>query len=302
MATDTKSIGVFGVVFGGRPLLPYLLLLPQLAVTAVFFLWPSYQALVQSLFIEDAFGFSREFVWLDNFAALMADAGYRASFLTSIIFGVAVTMLSMSIALILAAAANRLIHSALAYQTFLIWPYAVAPAVAGVIWYFLFNPSLGIVAYWLRGVGVDWNHYANATHALWLVIIAAVWKQISYNFLFFIAGMQAIPKSIMEAARMDGAGAIRRFFTMTLPLLSPTLFFLLVINMVYAFFDTFAIIHATTEGGPGDATSTLVFRVYETGFVGQDYGASAAQSVILMLLVVLMTAIQFRYVERRVIY
>lgn len=294
--------GGLGALFHGQRVLPYMLLFPQLAVTAIFFLWPAYQALEQSLFIEDAFGFSRQFVWLDNFRQLIMDAGYRKSFITSIVFGGSVTVLSLGLALILAAAANRLIRSALAYQTCLIWPYAVAPAIAGVIWYFLFNPSLGIIAYWLSNMGVDWNHYSNANQALWLVIFAAAWKQISYNFLFCIAGMQAIPNSIMEAARMDGAKPIRRFFTITLPLLSPTLFFLLIINMVYAFFDTFALIHATTSGGPGDATTILVFRVYATGFVGQDYGASAAQSVILMAMVILLVALQFRYVERRVVY
>ncbi|MEC8549821.1 MAG: ABC transporter permease subunit, partial [Pseudomonadota bacterium] len=188
------------------------------------------------------------------------------------------------------------------YRALLIWPYAVAPALAGVIWYFLMNPSVGIIAYWLQALGYDWNHYVNGDQALLMVIIAASWKQVSYNFLFFIAGLQSIPRSLIEAAAMDGAGPVRRFLTITFPLLSPTTFFLIVINLVYAFFDTFAIIHATTEGGPADATSVLVFRVYNTGFIGQDYGSSAAQSVVLMALVILMTAVQFRFVERRVVY
>ena len=289
------------VIFTNR-WLPYTLLAPQLLVTAIFFLWPSYQAFEQSFFLEDAFGFSREFVGLENYRELFDDEGYLRSFRTSLIFGLGVTFISMATALAFAVAANHLIRGAEAYRALLIWPYAVAPALAGVIWYFLMNPSVGIVAYWLKAVGYDWNHYVNGDQALLMVMIAASWKQVSYNFLFFIAGLQSIPRSLIEAAAMDGAGPVRRFLTITFPLLSPTTFFLIVINLVYAFFDTFAIIHATTEGGPADATSVLVFRVYNTGFIGQDYGSSAAQSVILMTLVILMTAIQFRFVERRVVY
>lgn len=289
------------VQFRGR-WLPYLLVLPQIAVTLVFFIWPSWQALEQSFYLEDAFGFSRQFVGFENYAALFRDPGYLRSFRTSLVFGLSVTALSMGVALLLAMAANRVIRSALAYRTLLIWPYAVAPALAGVVWYFLMNPSLGVVTYWLRGLGIDWNHFVNGDQALIMVIVAAAWRQISYNFLFFLAGLQSIPQSLIEAAAIDRAGPVRRFWTITLPLLSPTTFFLLVVNLVYAFFDTFAIIHATTEGGPADATSILVFRVYNTGFIGQDYGASAAQSVILMGLVIAMTVIQFRYVERRVNY
>ena len=289
------------VQFRGR-WLPYLLVLPQIAVTLVFFIWPSWQALEQSFYLEDAFGFSRQFVGFENYAALFRDPGYLRSFRTSLVFGLSVTALSMGVALLLAMAANRVIRSALAYRTLLIWPYAVAPALAGVVWFFLMNPSLGVVTYWLRGLGIDWNHFVNGDQALIMVIVAAAWRQISYNFLFFLAGLQSIPQSLIEAAAIDRAGPVRRFWTITLPLLSPTTFFLLVVNLVYAFFDTFAIIHATTEGGPADATSILVFRVYNTGFIGQDYGASAAQSVILMGLVIAMTVIQFRYVERRVNY
>ena len=292
----------FSAVFRQYPFLPYLLLFPQLLVTAVFFLWPSFQALQQSFFIEDAFGFSREFVGLTNYIELLLDDGYGKSFVTSFVFAISVSGLSMGLALTFAVAANRVIKSALVYRTFLIWPYAVAPAVAGVIWYFLLNPSVGIVSYWLGGLGIDWNHYSNSSHALWLIIIAATWKQISYNFLFFIVGIQSIPKSITEAAIIDGAGPVRRFFTITFPLLSPTTFFLLVVNSVYAFFDTFALVHATTSGGPGNATSILVFRVYNTGFVGQDYGSSAAQSIVLMTVVIIMTVIQFRYIEKKVTY
>ncbi|MEM0922290.1 MAG: sn-glycerol-3-phosphate ABC transporter permease UgpA [Pseudomonadota bacterium] len=282
--------------------LPYALLAPQIAVTLIFFIWPAIQAVETSFYIEDAFGFSRSFVALQNYKDLFLDPGYRRSFTTTLIFGLSVTLLSMSLALILALAANRVIRAATAYRTFLIWPYAVAPALAGVLWYFLMNPSLGIAAYWLRGLGVDWNHYVNGDQALLMVVIAAAWKQVSYNFLFFLAGLQSIPKSLIEAAAIDRAGPARRFWSITFPLLSPTTFFLLVVNLVYAFFDTFSLIHATTQGGPADATSILVFRVYNTGFIGQDYGASAAQSVVLMGLVIVMTVIQFRYVERKVTY
>jgi len=289
------------VVFRSKSL-PYLLVLPQIAITLVFFFWPSYQALESSFFIEDAFGFSREWAGLRNYAELFADPGYLRSFRTTLIFGLSVTALAMGLSLGLAVAANRVLRVAQTYRTLLIWPYAVAPALAGVIWYFMMNPSLGIVAYWLKGLGVEWNHYVNGTQALLLVVVAAAWKQVSYNFLFFLAGLQSIPKSLIEAAAIDRAGPGRRFWTITLPLLSPTTFFLLVVNLVYAFFDTFALIHATTEGGPADATSILVFRVYNTGFIGQDYGSSAAQSVVLMALVIAMTFIQFRYVERKVNY
>ena len=282
--------------------LPYLLVLPQIIITLVFFIWPSWQALTSSLYIEDAFGFSKQFVWFQNYSELFTNPAYLKSFWTTLVFGVSVTFLAMSIALLLAVAANRVIKSATGYRTLLIWPYAVAPALAGVIWYFLLNPSIGIVSYWLESVGVEWNHYVNGGQALLLVIVASAWKQISYNFLFFLAGLQSIPKSLLEAAAIDKAGPIRRFWTITFPLLSPTTFFLLIINLVFAFFDTFALIHATTNGGPADATSVLVFRVYNSGFVGQDYGSSAAQSVVLMGLVVVITFIQFRYVERRVQY
>lgn len=282
--------------------LPYLLVSPQIIITLVFFIWPSWQALTSSLYLEDAFGFSRQFVWFDNYSELFANPSYLKSFWTTLLFGTAVTFLAMSIALILAVAANRVIKTATGYRTLLIWPYAVAPALAGVIWYFLLNPSIGIVSYWLEAVGVDWNHYVNGGQALLLVIVASAWKQISYNFLFFLAGLQSIPRSLMEAAAIDRAGPIRRFWTITFPLLSPTTFFLLIVNLVFAFFDTFALIDATTSGGPADATSILVYKVYNTGFIGQDYGSSAAQSVILMGLVIVITFIQFRYVERRVQY
>ncbi len=290
------------VVFRNR-WLPYLLVAPQIAVTLVFFIWPAYRALETSLFIEDAFGFSRQFVGLDNFAALWANPAYLASFGRTVMFGLSVTAISMGMALALAVAANRVIHTASTYRTLLIWPYAVAPAIAGVLWFFMMNPTVGIVAYWLeQWFGYDWNHYVNGNQALLMVIIAAAWKQVSYNFLFFLAGLQSIPKSLIEAAAIDRAGPVRRFWSIVFPLLAPTTFFLLVVNLVYAFFDTFAIIHATTNGGPADSTSILIYRVFSTGFLGQDYGSSAAQSVILMVLVVGMTIVQFRYIDRRVNY
>lgn len=289
------------VVFRSK-FLPYALVLPQILITLVFFFWPSYQALESSFYLEDAFGFTKNWVGLRNYIELFDDPNYLRSFWTTLVFGVSVALLSMSIALALAVAANRVIQTATAYRTLLIWPYAVAPALAGVLWFFLMNPTLGIVAYWLKAVGVDWNHYQNGDQALLMVIVAAAWKQISYNFLFFLAGLQSIPKSLIEAAAIDRASPARRFWTITFPLLSPTTFFLLVVNLVYAFFDTFSLIHATTNGGPANATSVLVFRVYNTGFVGQDYGSSAAQSVILMALVIAMTFVQFRYIDRRVNY
>ena len=282
--------------------LPYALVAPQLAITLVFFIWPASQALWQSLFIQDAFGLSTRFVGLDNFARLFADPGYLHSVRVTVVFTVSVTVLALGIALLLAATADWIIRGALTYKTLLIWPYAVAPAVAGVLWGFMFNPTVGILAYVLRQGGIDWNPFLNGDQAMILVVIAAAWKQISYNFLFFLAGMQAIPKSLIEAAAIDGAGPAKRFWTIIFPLLSPTTFFLIVVNLVYAFFETFAIIHAVTSGGPARATEILVYKVYRDGVEGLDLGGSAAQSVILMLIVIALTVLQFRYVERRVQY
>jgi sn-glycerol 3-phosphate transport system permease protein len=282
--------------------LPYALILPQVVVTAVFFFWPAGQALYQSVFIQDAFGGNLQFVGLDNFRDLWNDELYLASFKVTAIFSVLVAGLGLSVSLVLAVFADRILRGAAIYKTLLIWPYAVAPAIVGVLWVFLFNPSLGIVAYWLRQVGVEWDHVLNGGQALTLVVTAAVWKQISYNFLFFLAGLQSIPKSLLEAAAIDGAGPVRRFATIVFPLLSPTTFFLLVVNLVYAFFDTFAIIDASTSGGPGQATEILVYKVYKDGFKGLDLGGSAAQSVILMLIVVTLTVVQFRFVEKKVQY
>jgi sn-glycerol 3-phosphate transport system permease protein len=282
--------------------LPYALLFPQLAITIVFFIWPASQALYQSVLLEDAFGLSSKFVALENFIALFEDPHYLGSFKVTIVFSVAVAFLSMGFSLLLAVMADRVIKGSMAYKTLLIWPYAIAPAVSGVLWFFMFNPTVGINAWLLRQMGYDWNHYLDGGDALLLIIIASAWQQISYNFLFFLAGLQAIPRSLIEAAAIDGASPMKRFWTIIFPLLSPTTFFLLVVNIVYAFFGTFGVVHATTDGGPYGATSILVYKVFNDGFVGLDLGGSAAQSVILMAIVIGLTVVQFRYVERQVEY
>jgi sn-glycerol 3-phosphate transport system permease protein len=283
-------------------LLPYLLLAPQLAITIIFFYLPASQALRQSFFIEDAFGTSSDFVGLENYRYVFSDPSYYKAIATTAIFAAAVTICSLSFALLLAVMADREIKGATVYRTLLIWPYAVAPAIAGVLFIFLFQPSLGLLARGLTALGVDWNPLLDGRQALTLVIVAATWKQISYNFLFFLAGLQAIPKSLIEAAAIDGARPWRRFFTIIFPLLSPTTFFLIAVNIVYVFFDTFGIIDAVTGGGPAQATQTLVYKVYSDGRLGGDLGGSAAQSVILMLIVVALTSLQFRFVERKVTY
>jgi len=289
------------VHFPSSPL-PYLLVAPQIIITIIFFMWPASQAMYQSLLIEDAFGLSQEFVWFENFEYLAQDEQYLGTFWRTIFFSICVASLSMGFALLLAGFADRVVRGALAYRTMLIWPYAVAPVLAGALWMFMFNPTLGIFPYILEVIGYDWNHYLNGYQAMFLVILAAAWKQVAYNFLFYLAAMQSIPRSIIEAAAIDGAGPMRRFWTIIFPLLSPTTFFLLVVNAVYAFFDTFGIIHAVTQGGPANATTILVYKVYNDGFVGLDLGSSAAQSVILMVLVISMTVVQFRFIEKRVQY
>ena len=282
--------------------LPWALVAPQMAIVLVFFFWPAAQALYQSVLTEDAFGTSTQFVGAENFERLWNDETYLASFKTTAVFSLLVSVFGLSIALLLAVMADRVVRAGTTYKTLLIWPYAVAPAVAGVIWLFMFAPSIGIVSFWLRQGGLEWNHLLNGDHAMTLIVMAAVWKQISYNFLFFLAGLQSIPKSLIEAAAIDGAGPWRRFWTVQFPLLTPTTFFLLVINIVYAFFDTFAIVDAATEGGPGKETAILVYKVYFDGFKALDLGGSAAQSVVLMVIVIALTVVQFRYVERRVNY
>jgi len=282
--------------------LPWVLIAPQLAIVLVFFFWPAGQALYQSVLEEDAFGMSRQFVGMQNFSRLFNDSLYLESFQTTALFSVLVAVCGLTLALLLAVMADRVWRAANIYKTLLIWPYAVAPAVAGVLWVFMFASPMGVIAFALHWLGLNWNHLLDSRDAMTLIVVAAVWKQISYNFLFFLAGLQSIPKSLLEAAAIDGATPWHRFRTIVFPLLSPTTFFLLVINVVYAFFDTFAIIDATTHGGPGKATSILVYKVYYDGFKAMDMGSSAAQSVILMFIVVCLTVVQFRFIERKVQY
>ncbi len=282
--------------------LPLLLVLPQILITAIFFFYPAGQAIYQSLFIPDPFGLSMQWVGLGNFEFLLSDRFYRASFITTAIFSILVTAVSMGVALYLAVLADRLIKGSGTYRTLLIWPYAVAPAVAGVLWLFMFNTRVGVVTWYLGLLGYDWNHVLNEGEAMGLVVVASAWGRISYNFLFFLAGLQAIPRSVIEAAAIDGAHFWTRFRTIVFPLLSPTTFFLLVVNIIYAFFETFGVIHTITSGGPQQATTILVYKVYSDGFVGQDLGSSAAQSVILLFIVSILTVVQFKYIERRVHY
>jgi len=282
--------------------LPALLVAPQLIISFMFFFYPSGQAIWNSLFLPDPFGLKTEYVGLDNFRFLLTDSYYLASFKTTVIFSTAVSVSSMAIGLYLAALADRLIKGAGVYQTLLIWPYAIAPAIAGVLWLFLFNGNIGLISYYLQGIGYDWNHTLDGDQAMFLVVLASSWGRISYNFLFFLAGLQAIPKSIIEAAAIDGASFWRRFLTIVIPLLSPITFFLLVVNIVYAFFDTFGIVHTITSGGPEQDTNILVYKVFSDGFVSQDLGSSAAQSVILLVLVGVLTVIQFKYIEKKVHY
>jgi sn-glycerol 3-phosphate transport system permease protein len=283
-------------------LLPYSLVAPQLAVVLVFFYWPAAQAVLQSFLLQDAFGLSTTFVWFENYRDLLGQPDYFAAIVRTFAFSFAIAAASLSSALLLAVMADRPLRGGTVYRTLLIWPYAIAPPVVGVLWVFMLNPSLGVLAHGLRSMGIDWNPLLDGNQAATLIILAAAWKQISYNFLFFLAGLQSIPKSVIEAAAIDGARPMRRFWSVIFPLLSPTIFFLLVINIVYAFFDTFGIIDTITRGGPGRATETMVYKVYVDGLLGGNLGSSAAQSVILMVLVIMLTAIQFRFVERKVTY
>ena len=284
------------------PWLPYVLVLPQIAVTLVFFVWPAAETLYYSVLLQDAFASKVQFVWFDNFITLFQDSHYLASFKITALFSAIVAITGLALSLLLAVFADRVLRGSSVYKTLLIWPYAVAPAVAGILWLFMLSPSIGMLTYSLRGLGIDWNYYVNPGQAMLLICVAAIWKQISYNFLFFLAGLQAIPTSLIEAAAIDGAGPVRRFWTIVFPLLSPTAFFLLVVNVVYAFFDTFAIVDSTTQGGPGQATQILVYKIYQDGVQAMDLGGSAAQSVVLMVIVIALTVVQFRWVERRVQY
>ncbi|MBS0539545.1 MAG: sn-glycerol-3-phosphate ABC transporter permease UgpA [Proteobacteria bacterium] len=289
------------VTFNDR-LLPYLLLAPQMVITLVFFFWPSAQAMWQSLVTEDAFGGNTKFVWFQNFASLLSDPNYYDSVRLTVMFSALVSAIGLAISLLLAVMADRVIRGSSVYKAILVWPYAVAPAVAGVLFGFLFNPSVGIVAWLLQHVGIEFNYVINGNQALLLIVFASVWSQVSYNFLFFLAGLQSIPKSLIEAAAIDGAGPGRRFWDIAFPLLSPTGFFLLVINVIYSFVGTFGVVASLTQGGPGQATNILVYKVFNDGFRGQDLGGSSAQSVILIIALVLLTIIQFRFIERRVHY
>lgn len=282
--------------------LPYLLLAPQLAITIVFFLWPAGQALKSSFEREDPFGFRTTFIWFDNYARLFGQPDYLLALGRSAVFAVSVTLLAMSVSLLLAVAVNRLLRAGKVYTTLLVWPYAVAPVVAGILWWFMFNSTIGILPYLLGQAGIAWNHRINGDQAMLLVVLAATWKQISYCFLFFVAGLQSVPRSLLEAAAIDGSGPWKRFWTITFPLISPTTFFLLIVNVNYAMFDTFGLIDATTSGGPAGATNILVYKVYADGVLGLNIGSSSAQSVMLMLIVIVLTVIQFRWIERRVEY
>ena len=289
------------VIFRGWGL-PLVLLAPQLVITGVFFFWPAGQAVYQSFLREDAFGLSRQFVGFENFVDVLTDPTWLDAAGRTMFFSAAVAGLALSVALFLAVQADKHIRGANAYKTLLIWPYAVAPAIAAVLWLFMFHPNIGLFGRMLNGMGVHWDYKLNGDQAMLLIILASAWKQVSYNFIFFLAGLQSIPKSVLEAAAIDGAGPVRRFWTVVFPLLSPTAFFLLVVNLVYAFFDTFGVIHALTQGGPGKATETLIYRVYTDGVMNLNFGSSAAQSVILMILVIALTMVQFRFIERKVHY
>jgi sn-glycerol 3-phosphate transport system permease protein len=282
--------------------LPYLLVAPQIIITLVFFFWPSGQMIWQSVLLEDAFGGNTKFVLIDNFTGLFHDDAYFASARLTLVFSALVASLGLAVSLLLAVMADRVIRGATVYKTFLIWPYAVAPAVAAVLWAFMFNPSVGVVVWLLRGIGIDFNYVSNGNQALLLIVIASIWSQVSYNFLFFLAGLQSIPKSLIEAAAIDGAGPGRRFWDIVFPLLSPTGFFLLVVNIIYALIGTFGVVGSLTQGGPAKATEILVWKIYNDGFRGQDLGGSSAQSVILMVVMIVLTFIQFRFIERRVHY
>lgn len=285
-----------------HPVLPYILVAPQIVITLVFFIWPASQALFQSLLRQDPFGLSTEFIWFENFKELFSTPAYMDSMKVTAVFSFCVAILALAVALYLAVQADRVIRGGMAYKTLLIWPYAVAPAVAGVLWMFMFSPTLGIISYMLQLLGYDWNHRLNGNEAMALVVAASSWRQVSYNFLFFLAGMFAIPKSLIEASAIDGAGPARRFWTIVFPLLMPTTFFLLVMNMIYAFFDTFGVIDMISQGGPAGATRIMVYRVFEDGFRAMDLGGSSSQSVVLMAIVIALTVVQFRYIEKKVAY
>ena len=283
--------------------LPYLLILPQMVVTLTFFYWPAVQGLFQSFLLSDPFGQKSTFVWFYNYIELFTDPLYLKSIFTTFVFSLAVAFVSLSMGLFIASMANRALQAKALIRTMLIWPYAVAPAISGILWLFLLHPSYGIVALGIKKwIGIDWNPVLYGSDAMVMIVMASAWKQISYNFVFFMEGMQAIPKSLIEAAAIDGASPFKRFWFISFPLLSPTFFFLTVMNIIYSFFETFGIIHTITQGGPGGSTNILVYKVYQDGFVGLNLGSSAAQSVVLMSLIIVITFLQFRFVEKKVQY
>lgn len=283
--------------------LPYLLIVPQILVTLTFFYWPAVQGIMQSFLLSDPFGRKSKFVWFYNYVELFTDPLYLKSIFITFVFSIATAAVSISLGLFIASMANRALKAKALIRTMLIWPYAVAPAISGIMWLFLLHPSYGIVAIAIKKwFGADWNPVLYGADAMAMIVMASAWKEVSYNFVFFIAGMQAIPKSLIEAAAIDGAGPFRRFWTITLPLLSPTFFFLMVMNIIYSFFETFGIIHTVTQGGPGGSTNILVYKVYQDGFVGLNLGSSSAQSVVLMSLIIIITFLQFRFVEKKVQY
>lgn len=289
-------------IFTSRTL-PYLLILPQVVVTLTFFYWPALQGLMQSVMRSNPFGGRSRFIWFDNFIQLFTDPLYLKSIMITFFFSACVAAVSITLGLFIATMANRALKAKAVIRTMLIWPYAVAPAISGILWLFLLHPSYGVVSYAIkRWLGLDWNPVLDGGDALFMVTMASAWKEISYNFVFFVAGMQAIPMSLIEAAAIDGASPFRRFWTITLPLLSPTLFFVTVMNIIYSFFDTFGVIHTMTQGGPGGATNILVYKVYQDGFIGLNLGASSSQSVVLMTIIIVITVLQFKYVEKKVQY
>ena len=282
--------------------LPYLLLAPQLAITLVFFVWPTYDALSGAFYRADPFGLSKHFARLANFTTLFADQGYLHAFGVTALYAAATTLVSMGLGLLLAVLTDGLLRGHALFRTLFIWPYAVAPAIAGALWMFVFAPQVGPGTRLLVSLGIQWNYTLHGNQAMLLVIALTAWQQIAYNFLFFTAGLQGVPASMLEAASLDGAGPVRRFWDVTFPLLAPTTFFLLVMNTLYVFFDTFGVIHIVTQGGPANATTTLVYKLYEDGFQNLNLGSAAAQSIILMALVGLLTVFQFRHLDRKVHY
>ncbi len=283
--------------------LPYILILPQVIITLTFFYWPAFQGLIQSFQLSDPFGQRSTFVWFYNYLEIFRDPLYLKSVVTTFVFSLAVASVSISLGLFIATMANRALKATALVRTLLIWPYAVAPAISGILWLFLLHPSYGIVALGInKWLGLAWNPVLNGTDAMVMITMASAWKQISYNFVFFMAGLQAIPKSLIEAAAIDGASPFKRFWAITFPLLSPTFFFLSVMNIIYSFFETFGVIHTVTQGGPGGSTNILVYKVYQDGFVGLNLGSSSAQSVVLMTLIIVITVLQFKFVEKKVQY